>query len=245
MSGDSFFMDDRTGKPNAQKTIKGLSMFLPKLKEKPFIMSSSGTKNKPNLIMKAPYFQGSKGVNFNYVFNPKDNFCFYIFANNFKETFSSHALVGWWRSGELILFDPNGDFWTPEPESVYNGYGYFIAPQVSKLKNPLYNTLLNYFRVPKVKVYQGAPIPCPREKGSCVYRALMFIIAIHKTNDPTEVIRYTSKMAKSSYKEIKDIAKIAEIYEIFQNESVLDNFRKFMKKLKMDNPNNSKHYKSI
>jgi hypothetical protein len=238
-------MDDRTGQSNAQKTIKGLSLFLPKLKEKPFIMSSSGTKNKPNLIMKAPYFQGSKGVNFNYVFNPKDNFCFYIFANNFKETFSSHALVGWWRSGELILFDPNGDFWTPEPDSVYNGYGYFIASQVSNLKNPLYNTLLDYFKLPKVKVYQGAPIPCPREKGSCVYRALMFILAIHKTNDPIEVIRYTSKMAKSYYKEIKDIAETAEIYEIFQNESILDNFRKFMKKIDMDNSNSSKHYKSI
>lgn len=246
MSGESFFMNDRKGQSNAQKTIKGLSMFLPKLKDKPFIMSSSGTKNSPNLIMKAPYFQSSKAVNFDYRFNPKDNFCFYIFANNFKQTFTSHAMVGWWREGELILFDPNGDFWTPDPESVYNGYGYFLAPQVANLKNPLYNTLLSYFKVPKVKVYVGTPISCPStEKGSCVYRALMYILAIHKSNNPSEVVRYTLKMAKSNYTQVKDIAEVAEIYEIFQNEEILDDFKTFMKTITMNKSNGSTNYKSI
>ena len=246
MSGDSFFMNNRKGESNAQKTIKGLSMFLPKLKEKPFIMSSSGTVETPKLIMKAPYFQANKGVNFNYTFNPNENFCFYIFANNFKETFSSHAMVGWWRTGELILFDPNGDFWNPDPDSVYNGYGYFKAPQVANLKNPLYNTLLGYFRGLKIRVYVGTPIPCPSPiKGTCVYRALMYILAIHKSNDPSEVVRYTSKMAKSNFKEVKDIAEVAEIYQIFQTEEILENFRKFMKSMSMNSSNGGRNYKSI
>lgn len=239
-------MNDRKGESNAQKTIKGLSMFLPKLKEKPFIMSSSGPETNPRLIMKAPYFQSNKGVNFNYVFDPKENFCFYIFANNFKETFSSHAMVGWWRSGELILFDPNGDFWNPDPESVYNGYGYLQAPQVAKLKNPLYNTLLGYFRGLNRKVYIGAPIPCPSHiKGTCVYRALMYILAIHKSNDPSEVVRYTSKMAKSNFKEVKDIAEVAEIYEIFQTEEILKNFKNFMNSMSMNSSSGERNYKSI
>ena len=245
MSGESFFLNNRGGTPNAEKTIKGLSMFLPKLKEKPFIMSSSGTKTSPNLNMKAPYFQGKNGVNFNYKFDSNKDFCFYIFANNFKDSFTSHAMVGWWRSGELILFDPNGDFWTPEPESVYNGYGYFLSPQVANLKNPLYNTLLSYFRIPKVKVYVGAPVPCPREKGSCVYRALMFILAIHKSNNPSEVVRYTSKIAKTKFKEVKDIAETAEIYQIFPNEEILVNFRKFMRDMGMNNLNGQKNFMSI
>lgn len=245
MSGESFFLDDREGKSNAEKTIKGLSMFLPKLKEKPFIMSSSGTKTSPGLMMKAPYFQARKGVNFNYTFEPKEDFCFFIFANSFKETFTSHAMVGWWRSGELILLDPNGDFWTPDTESVYNGYGYFLSPQVANLKNPLYNTLLSYFRLPKVKVYTGPPVPCPKEKGSCVYRALMFILAIHKSNDPSEVVRYTSKIAKTKFKEVKDIAETAEMYEIFQDEEILKSFRKFMKNMSMNSSNSQKNFKSI
>lgn len=245
MSGDSFFLNDRKGVSNAEKTIKGLSMFLPKLKEKPFIMSSSGTETSPNLIMKAPYFQSNKGVNFNYNFDSNTDFCFYIFANNFKKTFTSHAMVGWWRSGELILFDPNGDFWTPDPESVYNGYGYFLSPQAANLKNPLYNTLVSYFNFPNIKVYVGAPVPCPRETGSCVYRALMFILAIHKSNNPSEVVRYTSKIAKTNFKEVKDIAETAEIYQIFPNEEVLGNFRKFMKGMSMNISIGQKNFKSV
>ena len=89
MSGDPFFMNDRKGTPNAQNTVEGLSMILPKLKAKPFIMSSSGPASAPNLIMKAPYFQGNRGVNFNYKFEPNKDFCFYIFVNNYKKEYVS------------------------------------------------------------------------------------------------------------------------------------------------------------
>ncbi len=246
MSGDPFFMNNRTGTPNAQNTVEGLSMLLPKLKSKPFIMSSSGPENNPKLIMKAPYFQGQKGVNFNYKFEPNKDFCFYIFVNNFKKTFSSHAMVGWWRSGELILFDPNGDFWNPDDESVYNGYAYLKAPRRANLKNPLYNTLLDYFRLPKMKVYTGTPIPCPRgSTGTCVYRALMYIMGIHKSNNPVEVVRYASKLAKSNFKSVKEIAEVAEIYQIFPNEEVLVDFKKVMKNMSMNNSLNGNNYKSI
>lgn len=73
----------------------------------------------------------------------------------------------------------------------------------------------------------------------------MYILAIHKSNDPSEVVRYTSKMAKSDFKKVEDIAEVAEIYEIFQNEEVLENFRKFMKSLSMNKANGVKNYKSI
>jgi hypothetical protein len=246
MSGDPFFMNDRTGTPNAQNTVEGLSMILPKLKAKPFIMSSSGPASAPKLIMKAPYFQGNKGVNFNYKFEPNKDFCFYIFVNNFKQTFSSHAMVGWWRSGELILFDPNGDFSNQDNESVYSGFAYLRAPTRSNLKNPLYNTLLDYFRLPKMKVYTGTPISCPMSKsGTCVYRALMYILGIHKSNNPVEVVRYTSKLAKTEFKAVKEIAEVSEIYQIFPNEEVLVDFKRLIEKMSMNNSSSSNNYRSV
>ena len=246
MSGDPFFMNDRQSKPNAQNTIEGLSMILDKLKPKPFIMSSSGSKNNPKLIMKAPYFQSQKGVNFNYHFVPNKDFCFYILVNNFKEQFSSHAMVGWWRAGELILFDPNGDFSTTDGDSVYSGFAYLAAPRRGNLQNPLYNTLLDYFRLPKMKVYTGRPIPCPvGMRGTCVYRALMYILGIHKSNNPAEVVRYATKLAKTDFKAVKDLVDVAEVYHIFPNAEILIDFKKKMRNMSMNNGSNSNNYKSV
>lgn len=241
---DPFFLDDRSGVPNAAKTIKGLSSLIPKLESTPMIMSSSGTPENPKLDMNAPYFiNARRPVVFTKKFTKGKDFCFFILANSFKQTFSSHAMVGWWRSGTLILFDPNGDFWTPEPETVYNGYGYFLAPRQRNLKNPLYNTLLSHFNLPNMKVYSGTPIPCPKEsQRSCIYRALMFVVAIHKSNDPEEVIRYTSKMAKSEFSTIKEIADIANFYEAFKNKSVVDSFNKLLKSIQMNNKSNNVKY---
>jgi len=38
---------------------------------------------------------------------------------------------------------------------------------------------------------------------------------------------------------------VAEIYEIFQNEEILENFRKFMKSMSMNKASGEQNYKSI
>lgn len=213
---DPFSQNNVNGKiPLIQKTIERLSDLLgPRvnLLKTPLVMRSWGPRESPILDMESPYFKGPR-VKFTSTFinakKTKDNFCFLIVANSFKATFSSHAMVGWWCDGVLTLFDPNGDFYTPDPDSVYNGYGYFKAPQVRGLNNPLYNTLLHYFRnLEKVRVYTGASIPCPKgESRTCAYRALMYIVATGLSKDPVEVVRYTSKLVKTKFKELKDLTK--------------------------------------
>ena len=239
MSEDPFFQNDRGQVPNIAKTIKGLSMMYKYLLDTPLVMSSSGPREKPVLTMEAPYFQGAP-VKFMTEFKKAKasgkDFCFFIVVNSFKTAFSSHAMVGWWKKDTLTLFDPNGDFYTPDPESVYNGYGYFLAPKKPKIKNPLYNTLLTYFDLPKMKVYSGAPIPCPRgTEGTCVYRAFMYILSISKSKDPDKVVKYTSKMAKSNIKEVKEIANLGLVYYDFQMSAFLENGNNLLKNLTMNN----------
>ena len=217
--GDPFDPDDRSGPSMMEKTIKGMSRLLEPqvtLLDTPLIMRSYGSVQEPVLEMEAPYFRG-KSVKFLPKFKnalkTKDNFCFLIIASSYKETLSSHAMVGWWDKGILTLFDPNGDFYTPDPESVYNGYGFFIAPQKDGLRNPLYNTLLSYFDgLNKIRVYTADIIPCPRgESRTCAYRSLMYIMATGKSSDPIKVVRYTSKLVKTKFKELKDLVKISSL----------------------------------
>jgi hypothetical protein len=202
-----------------EKTIKGMSRLLAPqvtLLDTPLLMLSHGYPHDPVLDMEVPYFKG-KSVKFipkfRQAMRTSDNFCFLIIATSVKETTSSHAMVGWWNKGVLTLFDPNGDFYTPDPESVYNGYGYFMAPQKDGLRNPLYNTLISYFDgLKKVRVYTADIIPCPRgESRTCAYRSLMYIIATGKSTDPTKVVRYTSKLVKTKFKELKDLVKISSL----------------------------------
>lgn len=218
---DVFDQDDRKGKkPNIAVTLEGLSVLLEekiKLMSKPFIMTSGGVPNKPYLDFQTPYFQGLP-VEFRPTFAKNLKFAFYIIANTFKQTFSSHALVGYWDGpkGTLTFFDPNGDFYTPDSESVYNGYGFFLAPQVKGLKNPLYNTLIGYFKskVPKINVYTGPPIVCPRNsQKTCAYRSFMYILALIKANGNLNRAKdYTSKMAMESLKEVKAIIELSKSY---------------------------------
>ena len=212
--------NDRIGTSPLEKTIKGLARLLAPqvtLLDTPFLMLSYGSASEPVLITEAPYFKGNRVrfvSKFRQAIQTKDNFCFLIMATSIKNTTSSHAMVGWWHKGVLTLFDPNGDFYTPDPESVYNGYGYFIAPQRDGLKNPLYNTLINYFSdLANIRVYTADIIPCPRgESRTCMYRSLMYIIATGKSSDPVKVVRYTSKLVKTKFNELKDLVKISSLY---------------------------------
>lgn len=212
---DPFDTENRNGQSNIEKTIRGLSNILaPRvtLLDTPLVMRSYGPIQKPVLEMEAPYFKGrpikflSK---FNQATSTKDNFCFLIIANSFKRTFTSHALVGWWNKGILTLFDPNGDFFIQDQESVYTGFGYFIAPQRKRLKNPLYNTLLDYFKnIENIRVYTAKPIPCPKgESRTCAYRSIMYIVATGLTTDPVKVVQYTSKLVKTKFNVLKEIVK--------------------------------------
>jgi len=213
---DPFSQNNVNGKiPPIKQTIERLSKLLEprvKLLKTPLVMRSWGSRDSPKLEMESPYFVGPR-VKFTSTFiNAKktvNNFCFLIVATSFKETFSSHAMTGWWCDGVLTLFDPNGDFDTPVSDSVYNGYGYFKAPQVRGLKNPLYNTLLHYFRnLKKVRVYTGPHIPCPAgESRTCAYRTLMYIVASGMSNDPVDVVQYTSKLVQTKFKELKELTK--------------------------------------
>jgi hypothetical protein len=241
MNENPFFQNDRGKVPNIAKTIKGLSMMYTYLLDTPLVMSSSGPREKPLLTMEAPYFQGEP-VKFMRKFKDakasNKDFCFFIVANSFKTAFTSHAMVGWWKRDTLILFDPNGDFYTPDPESVYNGYGYFLAPKKPNIKNPLYNTLLSYFDLPVMKVYNGAPIPCPvGVEGTCIYRAFMYMLSISKSNDPNKVIKYTSKMAKTNIKQVKEIANSGLIYYDFQVNVFLEDGNNLLKNITMNNIN--------
>lgn len=242
---DPFFQNDRTGTPQIQKTIDGLSLLLPNLLRTPLVMASAGSKSKPYLKFEAPYFQG-RPVGFRADMTPGKNFYFFIIANNFTQTFSSHALVGWWNGEVLTIFDPNGDFYRPDPDSVYNGPGYLMAPQISGLKNPLYNTLLKHFNKPKMNVYMGSPIPCPRNfSGSCMYRALMYIIALSKTSDPDEAVRYTTKLAKTNFAIVKAIADIAQTYVTFRNNSIKNQFTEIVNSINLNAPLTSPKYRQI
>jgi hypothetical protein len=212
--------DDRSGTPMLAKTIQGLARLLAPtviLLDTPLVLLSYGNEQKPVLITEAPYFKGNRVrfvSKFRTALQTYDNFCFLIIASSIKDTTSSHALVGWWHKGVLTIFDPNGDFYTPDPESVYNGYGYFIAPRKDGLVNPLYNTLISYFgSLSKIRVYTADIIPCPRgESRTCMYRSLMYIVATGKSSDPIQVVRYTSKLVKTKFKELKDVVKISSLY---------------------------------
>ena len=246
---DPFFQNNRKGSPEIEKTIKGLSMLMPNLLDAPFVMVSDGSRENPILVTEAPYFMGAR-VSFMNKFKDATrsgkDFQFFIIANSFKLTFSSHAMVGWWSKGVLTFFDPNGDFYTPEPDSVYNGYGFFNAPQQPGVKNPLYNTLLDYFDKPKMNIYTGDPIPCPRNfGGSCVYRALMYIIALSKTSDPSEAVRYTTKLAKTNFATVKAIAEIAQTYVTFKNNSIKNQFTEIVNSINLNAPLTSPKYRSI
>lgn len=242
---DPFFQNDRKGTPEIQKTINGLALLLPGLLKTPFVMTSGGTPSNPYIKCEAPYFQGAP-VGFNPDMRPGKSFYFFIIANNFAQTFNSHALVGWWNGEILTIFDPNGDFHRPDPDSVYSGPGYLLAPQVAGLKNPLYNTLLKYFDKPKMNVYTGDPIPCPRGfSGSCMYRALMYIIALSKTSDPDEAVRYTTKLAKTNFAIVKAIADIAQTYVTFRNNSIKNQFTEIVNSINLNAPLTSPKYKSI
>ena len=227
---DPFDPNNRIGTPTIQKTIEGLSRLLAPqvtLLDTPLVMRSYGSVQEPVLEMEAPYFKGKPVkflAKFRHAMKTKDNFCFLIIANSFKETFSSHAMVGWWYKGVLTLFDPNGDFFVQDQESVYTGFGYFIAPQKDGLRNPLYNTLIAYFDgLKKIRVYTADIIPCPRgETRTCAYRSLMYVVATGKTTDPVKVVRYTSKLVKTKFKELKDLVTISSL-QIYVNTKNLFN----------------------
>jgi len=259
---DVFNQNDRRGKkPNIAVTLEGLSFLLEdklKLMNKPFIMTSGGLPNKPYLGFQTPYFEGQP-VEFRPTFANNLKFAFYIIANTFKQTFSSHALVGYWDGpkGTLTFFDPNGDFYTPDTESVYNEYGFFLAPQIKGLKNPLYNTLIGYFntRVPKINVYTGPPIACPRgSENTCAYRSFMYILALIKAQGNLNRAKdYTSKMAMENLKEVKDIIELAKSYiDISQFPMNTSNEKKLIKternkilnSLKINNNTKNKIYLS-
>lgn len=233
--GDPFDPNNRTNTPAIEKTIKGLSRLMAPqvtLLDTPLVMRSYGSVQEPVLEMEAPYFTGKPVkflAKFRHAMKTKDNFCFLIIANSFKETFSSHAMVGWWHKGVLTLFDPNGDFYTPDSESVYNGYGYFIAPQKDGLRNPLYNTLIAYFDgLKKIRVYTADTIPCPRgETRTCAYRSLMYVVATGKTTDPVKVVRYTSKLVKTKFKELKDLVKISSLQIDVNTKNLFDTTMNF------------------
>lgn len=258
-----FDQNDRAGKkPNIAVTLEGLSVLLDdkmKLLKRPFIMTSGGTTNRPYLGFQTPYFQGSP-IEFNPTFRRDTKFAFYVIANTFKETFSSHALIGYWDGpkGTLTFFDPNGDFYTPDPESVYNGYGFFLAPQIKGLKNPLYNTLLGYFKtkVPKMNVYTGPPIVCPRNsKNTCAYRSFMYILALIKAEG--NLIRakdYTSKMAMENLNQVKEIIELSKNYidisafpmNMNQEKKLIkDERNKILNVLKINKNTNNKIYQSV
>lgn len=201
---DLFNLNNRRKVPNISKTLRKMSnaledkiMFL----DTPLIMRSSGTPCQPELKMEAPYFQG-QNVRFHDKFTnalvSKKDFVFYIIANSFKQTFSSHALIGFWDADKEVLtfFDPNGDFYVQDTNSVYNGYGFFIAPQKGQIKNPLYNTLVGYFDLPKMRVYTGNPIMCPRNEHTCAFRSFMYVLGLVKTRNHNKAVRYTSRLAK-------------------------------------------------
>ena len=98
----------------------------------------------------------------------------------------------------------------------------------------------------KMNVYTGDPIPCPRNfGGSCVYRALMYIIALSKTNDQDEAVRYTTKMAKTKFAIVKSIAEIAQTYVTFKNNSIKNQFTEIVNSINLNAPLTSPKYKSI
>ncbi len=253
--------DGKGKKPDIAVTLEGLSVLLDEkinLMKTPFIMTSGGTLEKPYLGFQTPYFQG-RPIEFRPSFPKDKKFAFYIIANTFKQTFSSHALVGYWDGPKQVLtfFDPNGDFYIQDPESVYNGYGFFLAPQVEGIKNPLYNTLLGYFKtkVPKMNVYTGPPIMCPRNsKNTCAYRSFMYILALIKAEGNLNKAKdYTSKMAMENLKEVKSIIEISKTYmDISQFPMDMKNEKKFIKdernkilnSLKINKHTENKIYKS-
>ena len=228
MQDDPFFLGDLPGPSQISKTLRSLkTVFAGKINfiDTALTMVSDGTPCKPILKMEGPYFMG-RNINFNQKFtealSTKEDFVFYIIANSFKETFSSHALIGYWnaRTEVLTFFDPNGDFYTPEPNSVYNGYGFFhYYPQRAGLKNPLYNTLLGYFNLKKMRVYTGNPIVCSRNAHSCAYRSLMYVLALIKTRDHNKAVRYTSQLAKKHTNDVKGFVRLFD-FGIDMNESI-------------------------
>lgn len=211
-----FDLDNRMGIPQFDKTLRRISDMLSdkiNVLKHPLIMISAGTSNSPILQFRGPYFQG-KPVNFTASYDKDTKFIFYILANNFKETFSSHALVGYWNGSKIIIFDPNGDITSSNYESVYQGYGFKVANSVRNLQNPLYKTLLKYFKRKALRVdfYTGEPIPCPvNVQKSCAYRCLLYIIARAKYRDnDTEVYKYTKELVPK----LQNIENIANLIEL-------------------------------
>ena len=262
---DPFFLNDRNGKkPNMETTLEGISMLMSDkitILKKPFIMSSFGTPEDPKLKFKAPYFMGNN-VNVNLDFKRNNKFIFYTIANTFKDgVFASHALVGFWNGDTLTLFDPNGDFYIKDPFSVYNGYGFFMAPQTLGVKNPLYNTLINYFKtkVNKIKIYDGDIIVCPRNsKNTCAYRSFMYMLSLIKTNgDIGTAIKYTKLMAMNKLKEVKELIELSKTLEDIKKfpinnktrkeniQIVLNSRNEILNNLGKQNFRNNRNYKNV
>lgn len=216
---DVFSQNDREGAvPNFQKTLDGLrELFAPTLKILPTPLMMSSGLGKP-VEFETPYFTG-KYIPFSKLFNQTrtltpTNFAFFIIANDFgPRFFSSHSMVGYWnyKKQTLYIFDPNGDISTTE-ESVYTGKSFNIYDSCNgQLKNPLYRTLLVYFKktlkVKNVHVYDGEPIPCPAYHSSCVYRSLMYITGLSKYGTIDESVMYT-KMVSANAEQAMEVKKL-------------------------------------
>ena len=203
----AFNLNNRNGDPKFAKTLEKLSDMLKDdidLVKEPFIMLSYGSREVPKVEFRGSYFQG-KPIDFSKAYVTGKKFIFYIIANSFKETFSSHAMVGYWNGSKVIVFDPNGDIDTTNDESVYQGFGFRIANSRHHLENPLYKTLLNYYRRKAIRTefYTDNPISCPANiPNSCAYRCLLYIIARARYGDSNKkVYEYTEELVPK----IKDI----------------------------------------
>jgi hypothetical protein len=80
-----------------------------------------------------------------------------------------------------------------------------------EIKNPLYRTLVYYFRamgVKNIQVYDGEPVVCPAYHNSCVYRSFMYMLSLTKSKDLAESVAYTQMVSGDKIKAtaVKNIA---------------------------------------
>ena len=194
-----FNLGNTSGKlPQFDITVKRLSRMLRpgiQLLDIPLVISSK--HDSMEIEYQAPYFL-EKVVDFKKKFlevikNNKKIVCFFVIANYFpppkkngQTTIESHGMVCIYKPNEVtLIFDPNGN--NNFGENIYSSPAFNKIPIYDNIVNPLYRVVDQYIKnelnQQDTAIFSNGYIPCPTIPNSCMYRSIMFVFALKRTDN--------------------------------------------------------------
>lgn len=213
------------------KVLRGLAAcFDPNMTvvSKPLIVSTH-IANK-QIIFENKYFYGPKNVLFKRLFlkhiSERTPFVFFVLIKYFgPREFHAHTVSCSWQNNSLYIFDPNGD--NVPNDDIYAAQAYRNSQSYKGLKNPVYNTLANYFSElfmtegmsgATINVYQGPMIMCVEERA-CNLKSILYIIGLHKYKyNIEEAIKYAIDTSKNNQKMYTLVIFVKYVYDGIRSE---------------------------